>query len=127
MPAPNLGTLSQPLPGATPGGGPDPSQDPLQAQVTPQAQPATPAPATGNESAAGDESLAHAHIGIALSLLNSTLGKLKPGSEAHKVVMEVTRRLSKQFAGSPGSSLSGSEASMLQSTAQQQGAAPLSA
>lgn len=123
MPTPNLGTLSQPLPGATPGGGPDPSQ----AQTEPQAQPATPPPATGNESAAGDEALAHAHIGIALSLLNSTLGKLKPGSEAHKVVMEVTRRLSKQFAGSPGSSLSGSEASMLQSAAQQQGAAPLSA
>lgn len=126
MPTPDLGTLSQPLPGTTPGGG-DPSSDPSQAQPAPAAQPATPAPATGHESAAGDESLAHAHIGIALSLLNSTLSKLKPGSEAHKVVMEVTRRLSKQFAGSPGSSLSGSEASMLQSTAQQQGAAPLTA
>lgn len=123
MPAPNLGTLSQPLPGSQPGSGPDAGQMPPQDNP----QPATPAPATGNESPAGDEALAHAHVQIALSLLNSSLGKLKPGSEAHKVVMEVTRRLSKQFAGSPGSSLSASEASMLQSTAQQQGAAPLTA
>ena len=116
MATPDLGTLSAPLPGQEGGG----------ADTTPQA--AAPAPATGQETPAGKITLAKAKVSIALSMLNATLADFQPGSREHKAVMDVTRKLAKEFSGAGAAKqLAPSEASMLQSEAANTGSASLNA
>lgn len=117
MATPDLGTLSAPLPGqgqaGDAGGGP--------------AGAAAPAPATGQETPAGKITLAKAKVSIALSMLNATLADFQPGSREHKAVMDVTRKLAKEFSGAGAAKqLAPSEASMLQSEAGSTGSAQLS-
>lgn len=116
MATPDLGTLGSPLP-ASPsgagGGAPDPTQG-------------APAPAAGSEPPAGNVALAKAQVSIALSMLNATLAKFQPGTREHKTVMDVTRKLAREFAGmEPSKQLAASETSMLQSQAANSGAATL--
>lgn len=119
MATPDLGTLSQPLPapGQDAGGGGDPNAG------TPGG---APPPASGSETPAGKIALAKAQVSIALSMLNATLAKFQPGSREHHTVMDVTRKLAREFAGAgPSKQLGASEAAMLQSEAGQTGAAQL--
>ena len=116
MATPDLGTLSAPLPGQAGGG----------ADASGATQPAAPAPATGSETPTGKVTLAKAKVSIALSMLNATLADFQPGSREHKAVMDVTRKLSKEFSGAGAAhQLAPSEASMLQSEAAATGSAPL--
>jgi len=121
MATPDLGTLSAPLPGqgqAGAAGGDSSGGNPADAGA--------PAPATGRESPAGKITLAKTKVSIALSMLNATLSDFEPGSREHKAVMDVTRKLAKEFAGAGAAKqLAPSEAGMLQSEAASTGAAQL--
>lgn len=93
MPAPNLGLLSQPMPGANAPG------------TAPGAE--APPPAAGQPAPEGGTALANAQVSVALSILNQTIGKLDPGSRQHTVLMRTVKELAREFSGSPKAQAAG--------------------